>query len=466
MLFSLQDIFDSFENYRENSLSGTFVRYREIIPLLGYHRKRKTINIKQLGKSVNGKVIYGATVGTGKINVLAWSQMHGNESTATRTFFDFLNFISKPQFTSFCEWLFSKITLYYIPLLNPDGAEIISRYNALGIDINRDAVDLVSPESEILDRVFREINPDFSLNLHDQDGWYAAGNGNKSTAISFLATVMNRRKELSEARKKAMSVIGKTANALCNFIPGHIAKYNEEYEPRAFGDNFAARNSSVILIEAGRWKEDKDKEYIRKVFFSAFVTTLNYIAEEKYSASGQKIYNKIPDNKETLLDLIIRNVKLRDKYIVDIGIKRTQVYLPKEKRLIYEGKIEAVGDLSTYFGFEEYDLYGYSALAGNYEQLEIAEEDEFKIDHFEFFRKGITTIILDKKIDSEKISPFSFNINYDKENINHEIFPGNFANFYMRNNENEIDFIVVNGFLINLAKNDFDIPNAIISLEE
>ncbi len=464
MLFSLQDIFDSFELYKENSLSDTITKYRDIIPLLGYHRKRKTIKIKQLGKSVNGKVIYGVTVGTGEINVLAWSQMHGDESTATRTFFDFLNFITQPSYASFCEWLFSKITLHYIPMLNPDGAEIVNRFNALGIDINRDAVDLVSPEAEILDRVFREINPDFSLNLHDQDGWYGAGTENKPTAISFLATVMKSRKELSEARKKAMSVIGKTAKALCEVIPGHIAKYNDEYEPRAFGDNFACKNSSVILIEAGRWKDDDNKEYIRKVFFSAFVTILNYIAEGKHPASAQKIYRNLPENKETFLDLIIRNVKLRDKYIVDIGIKRKPVYVQNEKRIIYEGKIEAIGDLSTYYGFEEYDLNGYSAISGNYHPFEFRETDEIIINHLSLFRKGVTTIILNKKIDTEKLSEYSFNFGMDMKTINNEIFPGNFANFYLRNNEDTIDFIVVNGFFINLAKDDFNIPNAIIGI--
>ena len=464
MLFSLQDIFDSFELYKENSLSDTITKYRDIIPLLGYHRKRKTIKIKQLGKSVNGKVIYGVTVGTGEINVLAWSQMHGDESTATRTFFDFLNFITQPSYASFCEWLFSKITLHYIPMLNPDGAEIANRFNALGIDINRDAVDLVSPEAEILDRVFREINPDFSLNLHDQDGWYGAGTENKPTAISFLATVMKSRKELSEARKKAMSVIGKTAKALCEVIPGHIAKYNDEYEPRAFGDNFACKNSSVILIEAGRWKDDDNKEYIRKVFFSAFVTILNYIAEGKHPASAQKIYRNLPENKETFLDLIIRNVKLRDKYIVDIGIKRKPVYVQNEKRIIYEGKIEAIGDLSTYYGFEEYDLNGYSAISGNYHPFEFTETDEIIINHLSLFRKGVTTIILNKKIDTEKLSEYSFNFGMDMKTINNEIFPGNFANFYLRNNEDTIDFIVVNGFFINLAKDDFNIPNAIIGI--
>ncbi len=464
MLFSLQDIFDSFELYKENSLSDTITKYRDIIPLLGYHRKRKTIKIKQLGKSVNGKVIYGVTVGTGEINVLAWSQMHGDESTATRTFFDFLNFITQPSYASFCEWLFSKITLHYIPMLNPDGAEIVNRFNALGIDINRDAVDLVSPEAEILDRVFREINPDFSLNLHDQDGWYGAGTENKPTAISFLATVMKSRKELSEARKKAMSVIGKTAKALCEVIPGHIAKYNDEYEPRAFGDNFACKNSSVILIEAGRWKDDDNKEYIRKVFFSAFVTILNYIAEGKHPASAQKIYRNLPENKETFLDLIIRNVKLRDKYIVDIGIKRKPVYVQNEKRIIYEGKIEAIGDLSTYYGFEEYDLNGYSAISGNYHPFEFTETDEIIINHLSLFRKGVTTIILNKKIDTEKLSEYSFNFGMDMKTINNEIFPGNFANFYLRNNEDTIDFIVVNGFFINLAKDDFNIPNAIIGI--
>ena len=52
----------------------------------------------------------------------------------------------------------------------------------------------------------------------------------------------------------------------------------------------------------------------------------------------------------------------------------------------------------------------------------------------------------------------------DMKTINNEIFPGNFANFYLRNNEDTIDFIVVNGFFINLAKDDFNIPNAIIGI--
>ena len=36
-----------------------------------------------LGRSVEGREIYEVQVGTGEIEILLWSQMHGNEPTAT-----------------------------------------------------------------------------------------------------------------------------------------------------------------------------------------------------------------------------------------------------------------------------------------------------------------------------------------------------------------------------------------------
>ncbi len=49
-----------------------------------------------------------------------------------------------------------------------------------------------------------------------------------------------------------MKLISEQYNLLSDFIPGHIAKYQDDFEPRAFGDNFAKSGSSVVLIESGR----------------------------------------------------------------------------------------------------------------------------------------------------------------------------------------------------------------------
>ncbi len=453
MQISIKEVFTGFESFYEKSLSSPIVTYRDILPLLSFHKKNKGIKIKQIGKSIDGKVLYSVQIGTGKIKVLAWSQMHGDESTATRTFFDLLNFIERKENQKIVKNLFSHITLYLIPMLNPDGAEKQKRFNALGIDINRDAVDLVSPEAEILERLFREISPDFALNLHDQDGWYSVGESGKPTAISFLATTPDAKKSKTEERKRAMSVIGKTASELCKYAPGHIAKYSDEYEPRAFGDNFAQRGASVILIEAGRWENDENKDFIRKLYFTSLMTVIKTIAAEKYTAAAIKVYNEIPENKELIYDLILRKVKLNNKYIVDIGIKRYPIY-DKKKGRIYEGKIEAIGDLSIYSAFEEYlfeDCTAYPAEKLNFGSIKSSEN--FKKSFWELAKSGIA-IIEYKKSEEKEISRVRDEIplNYVKADceFSSEIFPGNYANFVLKNKKGEKEGLILNGFFINL----------------
>lgn len=73
---------------------------------------------------------------------MLWSQMHGNESTATMALFDLFNFLEGKgdQYDTFRQLLNSQLRLKFIPMLNPDGADVFKRRNALDIDLNRDAI--------------------------------------------------------------------------------------------------------------------------------------------------------------------------------------------------------------------------------------------------------------------------------------------------------------------------------------
>ena len=75
------------ENHKEQSLSGRYITLYHIEPvLLKYPHEI-------IGQSVNRKPIYKLQFGTGKIKILMWSQMHGNESTTTKALFDFIHFL-------------------------------------------------------------------------------------------------------------------------------------------------------------------------------------------------------------------------------------------------------------------------------------------------------------------------------------------------------------------------------------
>ena len=180
--------FKDYTRYQEKSLNIRRFKHADIQPLIEELKREPGFGVKKLGKSIEGRSISMISLGTGKTTVLLWSQMHGDESTATMAIFDLLNyFISN-------KGLLDKINLHFIPMLNPDGAEQFTRRNAIGIDINRDAMRLQSPESRILKAARDSLKADFGFNLHDQSKYYNAENTEKPATISLLAPAYNEEK--------------------------------------------------------------------------------------------------------------------------------------------------------------------------------------------------------------------------------------------------------------------------------
>ena len=139
------------QDFKAASLFGRYITLEHIEPLLAKY------NTEIVGQSVLGKPIHKLELGSGKIKILMWSQMHGNESTTTKALFDFINVLHSNSELS--KNLLNQFTFCLIPMLNPDGAAWYTRENANGIDLNRDAQNLSQPESKILRRVFDAFSP-------------------------------------------------------------------------------------------------------------------------------------------------------------------------------------------------------------------------------------------------------------------------------------------------------------------
>jgi hypothetical protein len=356
-----QDFFTKYDNFREPSITHRRFKHKDIVPLI----QALPFEKKVVAQSFENRDIYQITLGTGKIKLLLWSQMHGDESTATMALFDIFRFFQAKNdgFDELRKQILEKCTLYFVPMLNPDGAERFQRRTATEIDMNRDALRLQTPEGILLKQLQNTLKPDFAFNLHDQGSRTSAGNTSKQASISFLATAYNMEREWNKVRKRSMQVICSMNTVLQQFIPGHVAKYSDEHEPRAFGDNIQKWGSSLILIESGGYKDDVEKQFIRKLNFVAILSAFQAISEETYTQYKLKNYEALPNNDYVLFDILIRNVQFVENgktILKDIGINMNEKNLNNATTYSMDSRVDDMGDLSTFWGIKELDAKGMS----------------------------------------------------------------------------------------------------------
>src|SRR5690606_39215196 len=128
-------------------------------------------------------------------------------------------------------------------------------------------------------------------------------------------------REVNAVRKGAMQLIVGMNNLLQQYIPESVAKYDDTYSPRGFGDNFQSWGASTILIESGGVKGDPEKQTIRRLNFAIILQALVQIAEGSYHQFDFNEYNNLPFNTSQLHDVVIRNLDIstqRAKLITDI----------------------------------------------------------------------------------------------------------------------------------------------------
>jgi len=275
-------VYESYENYKEKSLDNRRIKHHQLQPLIDNYRGNSKFLVNKVGESIQQRDLNLITIGKGPTNIFLWSQMHGDEPTATQAIFDLLNFFDSDDFEVEKKSILDNLTLHFLPMLNPDGAEVFQRRNALGIDINRDALRLQSPEGRTLKRVRDSLDATFGFNLHDQSTYYNAERTEKPASISYLATAYNYEKDINEVRASAMKVIVFMNDIIQKYAPGQVGRYNDDFEPRAFGDNIAKWGTSLILIESGGYANDVEKQEIRKLNYVSILSALYTIANKSY----------------------------------------------------------------------------------------------------------------------------------------------------------------------------------------
>ncbi len=459
-------LYETYEHYKEPSLDRRRIKHNEIQPLIERIKNDSKYTVQKVGKSIEGRNLTLISVGTGKINVFLWSQMHGDEPTATQAIFDIFNFLDSPEFLAEKEAILSNLTLHFLPMLNPDGAEQFTRRNALGIDMNRDALRLQSPEGQVLKKIRDSLNADFGFNLHDQSIYYNAERTDKMATISYLAPAYNYEKDINEVRANAMKVIVFMNSVIQKYAPGQVGRYDDDFEPRAFGDNIQKWGTSLILIESGGYKNDAEKQEIRKLNYVSILSAIYTIANGDYKNISIEGYEKIPENDRKLFDLKLFRATynlLGNDYIIDLGINRLEIDNANHTNFYNFGRIIDQGDLSTYYGYETFDATSYTILEGKvYPKILKSVKDLASVDVYQLLQNGYTYLRIeqlpvDKKEVSVPIHLIAANYKVGKLVLGE----GANATFLLQKN-GKIDFAVINGFLIDLNTKKSNFKNALI----
>jgi inhibitor of KinA sporulation pathway (predicted exonuclease) len=345
---SILKFIQHYHSIKEPTLSGRYINADHIFEAL--EKAATKFELKILGQSTLGEPIHLLKIGSGKIKILMWSQMHGNESTTTKAVFDILSALDNTLKDPLIDEILNTFSLYIIPMLNPDGARAYTRVNANQVDLNRDAKNLEEVESRILRKVFDEFKPDFCFNLHDQRSIFSAGPNENPATLSFLTPSEDLGRSVTPSREESMKVIAAIYKDLSTVIPERIGRYDDGYNSNCTGDAFQSLGVPTILFEAGHSNNDYQREQTREYVFIAILSGLNAIMNTSYKDIKPEIYFNIPENEKLFYDIILRNAEVKGE-IVDIAIQFKEVL--KNSEVIFLGVIENISKELAFFAHKE-----------------------------------------------------------------------------------------------------------------
>lgn len=296
---------DIAERYRVAALDERRFTHEELWRALLPFDGRGGVVLADVGRSLHGRPIRAVTFGTGPTRVLLWSQMHGDESTATMALADVIRFLAEGGDDPLRTTIRDGLSVTMVPMLNPDGAARYQRYNAAGVDVNRDARRLATPEARTLKALRDSLEPAFGFNLHDQSARTIAGKDGEQVAIALLAPAADSARSYGPVRARARQLAALLAAGLVAELPGRTAKYDDTFNPRAFGDLIQQWGTSTVLIESGVLPGDPEKQALRRVNAMLLLTALEAIATERYERADTAAYEALPFNERAAVDVLL-----------------------------------------------------------------------------------------------------------------------------------------------------------------
>jgi hypothetical protein len=122
------------------------------------------------------------------------------------------------------------------------------------------------------------------------------GDTGKLATISLLAVSGDPQGTLTPGRARAKRVSSAIVATLAPFVPGGVARYDEDWSPRAFGDNITAWGTPVVLIESGGFSPPLQQTDLTRLNFVALGSVLAEWARDDLRARDSAPYDRLLRN--------------------------------------------------------------------------------------------------------------------------------------------------------------------------
>ena len=160
-----------------------------------------------------------------------------------------------------------------------------------------------------------------------------------------------------------MSIINAINTTLQSDLPDQIGRYDDGFNINCVGDAFQFLETPTVLFEAGHYKDDYNREEVRRFIYKSLLVGLDCVANTVVSGDDYIDYFSIPENGKLFYDIIIKNAQFDDG-IKDVGVNYQERLVDKE--LMFVPQIVFIGDLS--------DFYGHKVLNANNSRIFTASD--------------------------------------------------------------------------------------------
>ncbi|WP_173915482.1 M14 family zinc carboxypeptidase [Halobacillus sp. Marseille-Q1614] len=293
--------------------------YEEMVKALEKaDQQSERLTVETFGESVKGRDLYLAKFGTNEDNptVLFLTQQHGNETLTTEGALKLIQKLTSNGKN--INEILDNVNVLIVPRLNVDGAEgdvnfsledyaagTHTRYNANGVDLNRDHVDRLEPETKALhENVLQEYQPDYMIDLHHQGTQTTLGDSDELVSGSILyPTNENVDEEVVERSKQLGSIV---YNAISDKGYGLLSKYVGGTAETISRNGLAVEYGIATLLLEMRGMADHERDdyvlgqksngYLINQAVTAMEATLQSIADDSISSADTSFWDSLPES--------------------------------------------------------------------------------------------------------------------------------------------------------------------------